>query len=113
VPDEKRAEPRRKTYLGGRIVQDDGISFPCVIRNASVTGAMVEMPPMTAVPDEWTLIDMKHALAHRVVVSWRQDERLGMRFTESFDLTGDLPEGLRHLQRLWAAERRLQAGDPE
>ncbi len=108
MPSEKRGEPRQRTYLGGRVVQNDGISFSCVIRNVSVTGAMIEVPPLMSPPDDWILIDMKNALAHRVSVSWRQDARLGLRFERSFDLTGSIPESLRHIQRLWAAERAIR-----
>jgi hypothetical protein len=108
VSDEKRAVPRQRTYLGGRVVQDDGISFACVIRNVSATGVMIEVPQMMVLPDTWTLIDMKNALAHRVAVSWRHDTRLGVRFEDSFDLSGEVAEPLRHIQRLWAAERALR-----
>jgi hypothetical protein len=108
VPGDKREKPRRRTYLGGRVVQDDGISIACVIRNVSASGAMIEVPPLTTVPDEWTLLDMKHALAHRVVVRWRKDTRLGVRFARSWDLQGDIPSNLYHLQRLWAAERQVR-----
>ena len=108
VSDEKREAPRQRTYLGGRVVQDDGISFACVIRNVSVTGAMIEVPQMMVLPDTWTLLDMKNAVAHRVCVSWRQETRLGVRIEDSFDLTGIVAEPLRHVQRLWAAERALR-----
>ncbi len=108
MPGENRSEPRRKTFLGGRVVQDDGISFPCVIRNVSVSGAMIEVPPLTTLPEDWILIDMKNALAHSVCVSWRQDERLGVRIEHSYDLNGTVPEPLRHVQRLWAAERAVR-----
>ncbi len=108
VSGEKREVPRQRTYLGGRVVQDDGISFACVIRNVSVTGAMIEVPQMMVLPDTWTLIDMKNAVAHRVCVSWRQETRLGVRIEDSFDLTGAVAEPLRHVQRLWAAERALR-----
>lgn len=108
MPGDKREKPRRRTYLGGRVVQDDGISFSCVIRNVSTSGAMVELPPLTTVPDEWVLLDMKHALAHRVAVVWRKDARLGVRFTQSWDLRGEVCQDLYHLQRLWAAERQVR-----
>lgn len=108
MPGDKREKPRQKTYLGGRIVQDDGISFPCVIRNVSTAGAMIEVPPLTVVPDEWILLDMKNALAHRVHVSWRQDTRLGVRITQSWDLRGEVTHDLYHVQRLWAAERQIR-----
>jgi len=108
VPGDKRGAPRQRTYLGGRVVQDDGISFACVIRNVSVSGAMVEVPPLTTLSDDWILIDMKNALAHRVRVSWRQDDRVGVQFERSYDLTNNIPEPLRHVQRLWAAERAVR-----
>lgn len=105
---DKRIEPRQRTYLGARVFQDDGISVSCVIRNLSATGALVEVPPLTTVPDSWVLIDMKNAMAHRVSVSWRQEARVGVRIEHSYDLTGTVPAHLRHAQRLWASERQLR-----
>ncbi len=105
---DKRTQPRQRTYLGARVFQDDGLSFACVIRNLSATGALVEVPPLTTVPDSWVLIDMKHALAYRVGVSWRQEARVGVRFERSYDLRDEVPAPLRHAQRLWASERALR-----
>jgi hypothetical protein len=108
VSDEKRRQPRQRTYLGARVFQDDGLSLACVIRNLSATGALVEVPPMTTVPDSWVLIDMKNATAYRVTVSWRQGARLGVQFERSYDLQDEVPAPLRHAQRLWASQRALR-----
>lgn len=112
MENDKRRDLRTKSFLGGRIVRDDGLCVSCVIRNVSRAGAMLELPSATALPEEWCLIDMKNAKAHRVSITWRKDQRLGVRFQRSVDLTRNVPEEMTHLQRIWAVERQVR-GDTD
>ena len=105
---EKREKPRQRTYLGGQVVLDDGVTVSCLIRNLSATGAMIELPTPATLPDSWILIDMQNARAYCVAVSWRRDMRMGLRLERAFDLTGDVPDYLRHIQRLWSSQRQIR-----
>ena len=80
----------------------------CVIKNISISGAMVQLPGHTYITDSFTLVDMQRAVAYRTTLSWRQETRAGMTFLEGHSLTGEVPANLRHVQRLWSSVRQVR-----
>lgn len=95
----RRAEPRRRVLLAGKIVLPDGVTFDCTIRNLTGGGAQVRVPPGQIVPNAFDLIDIRSGIAFRAAVVWRSPAGLGLKFSERFDLnqTAGAPLGLRVL----------------
>lgn len=77
-----RKETRKRTLKAGRIVYDRlSRVFDCTIRNASDSGALLLVPSTTGIPSEFLLyMDSDHQRRPAEVI-WRQDDRIGIRFT--------------------------------
>ncbi len=103
APDNRRQAPRRRSFLRGKIVYDDGgHSVDCTIRDVSATGARVSLPDGQGVPKQFFLLDMKNRVAHEVEVRWRAGAEIGVQSLRSFSLDTELPREFRFLQRLWS-----------
>ncbi|WP_346912560.1 PilZ domain-containing protein [uncultured Roseibium sp.] len=79
---DSRKDTRMRTLKAGRIVYDRlSRVFDCTIRNASETGALLLVPSTTGIPSEFLLyMDSDHKRRPAEVI-WRQDDRIGIRFT--------------------------------
>ena len=76
-----RRAPRVRTLKGGTIVLANKLStFQCTVRNLSETGACLEIPSTLGVPNSFVLKMDDGSPDRQVVVAWRTDRRLGVRF---------------------------------
>jgi len=99
---ERRRAPRQRTLLGGKLVHSNGLlSMNCVLRNLSETGARLSLPPDTATPDTFDLIDLKHGEAFACRVVWRQYPVIGVAFDARDKLDAAETPRLKALKRLW------------
>jgi len=79
---ESRTDTRKRTLKAGRIVYDRlSRVFDCTIRNASETGALLLVPSTTGIPSEFLLYVDSDRKRQPAEVIWRQDDRMGVRFT--------------------------------
>jgi len=88
--------------LGGKLVHTNGLlSMDCVLRNMSETGARISLPPNTAVPDHFDLIDLKHGEAFACRVVWHDYPLIGVTFESRESLEQPDTPRLKSLKRLW------------
>lgn len=79
---DNRADTRMRTLKAGRIVYDRlSRVFDCTIRNASEAGALLLVPSTTGIPSEFLLYMDSDQKRRPAEVVWRQDDRIGVRFT--------------------------------
>jgi len=80
IVDEKRKLPRHRTVKAGHITFHGDSSIDCRVRNASVSGACLEVASQIGIPDEFVLvIDVDHFTQPCHVV-WRTATRMGVAF---------------------------------
>ena len=71
-----------RTLKRGRIVFDNfSRSFDCQVKNTSETGALLQIPNTTLVPDEFILYEDTNRTRRPVKVAWRGETKLGVQFT--------------------------------
>ena len=99
---EQRADRRRRTLFTGRIVHSrDLLTVECSIQNISRSGARVKLAGAQAIGEPVYLVDMRHGLAFKTTVRWRRDDRLGLAFTDYYDLSKPNPGLPELVRRLW------------
>jgi len=81
---ERRKEPlRRRMLKGGKIVFNNRNStIGCVVRNMTESGARLEVPSTSGIPDAFTLESEDGTIRHNCVAKWRKDNVLGVEFTD-------------------------------
>jgi PilZ domain-containing protein len=100
-PDERRANVRRRVLLTGKIVYPgNSFSTDCTIRDLSSGGARIAVAP-GAISADPCLIVVKDAVIHHATTAWSRGALAGLRFHESFSLSGETPLHHRNAQRLW------------
>jgi PilZ domain len=77
---ERRKRSRAVTAQNAMIASRGAKRINCVVRNFSSTGARLELPSPTLVPETFDLVfdDSRAALACRV--KWRKDRAIGVQF---------------------------------
>ncbi len=79
--DSKRNSLRQRVLKSGKIVFAGGsFSVDCTIRNASETGARLQVPTTVAIPDRFTLVDAHGGTRREASVVWRKSNQMGVRF---------------------------------
>ncbi len=78
--EENRRSPRQRTYKGGSILLTHLAPLECIVRNLSDTGACLEVPSASAVPDSFTLLIKPELRKRSCQVMWRSGQRVGVRF---------------------------------
>ena len=78
--DDKRDNPRQRTFKGGAISWVGGASIDCIIRNLSDTGALLECSSAAKIPDSFILIIKPELLKRSCDVAWRLERRIGVQF---------------------------------
>ncbi len=97
---DRRPKARRKALLGGVLVWEGGSqTTPCVIRNISLTGALVSTPSRE-LPKELHLINVRGQCAHRAEVVWVMKAQAGLRFLDVIDLAQDVQGTHSYLRKL-------------
>jgi len=77
---EKRTSERRRTLKSGKIVWNNaGSVSDCTVRNISKAGALIGVPSVVKVPEEFELRWDNNA--QRCIVAWRKPGRVGVRFS--------------------------------
>ena len=77
--DDRRLEPRLRTYKAGTI-EFDGAGIDCTVRNMSATGAFLEVPSPVGIPHEITLNVPTRQLRRHGYIVWRKEKRIGVIF---------------------------------
>lgn len=104
---ERRPSPRRRTFLGGRIVYAEGrFSLPCTIRNISASGLRIAFPPGTTLPASFYLINAKERRIYRGQIVWANNAEAGAKIEEQFSVDA-VPTELAYLNR-FVAQARMQ-----
>lgn len=99
---ERRPSPRRRAFLGGRIVYAEGrFALPCTIRNISATGVRIAFTPGTTLPESFYLINAKERVIYRGQIVWANSAEAGVKIEEKFSVDA-IPAGLGYLNRFVA-----------
>ena len=92
----------RRTFLSGKIVHSGGAySIDCAIRNFSSGGAMITLRRHQTLPPDVYLIAISRGVAYRARVVWFDYPARGLRFSQSYALSADVPVDLKYLRHLW------------
>lgn len=75
-----------RTLLPGRIRAEGLPAWECTIRDLSLAGAMLELPPDLFLPDEFALEIPKWKQAHWVKLVWRRERWAGVQFLSLLEL---------------------------
>ena len=78
--EERRTMVRRRVYKAGKIALHNAASIAGVVKNISDTGAMIEIPSLVSIPNEFTLVIESEQLTRPCQVVWREPTRMGVRF---------------------------------
>ncbi len=80
---ERRAVVRNRTLKSGKIrVNAHTSMIDCTIRNLSSKGALLLVPSILTVPDEFVL-EMSDRTRRDCRVTWRGDNRVGVEFAQN------------------------------
>jgi hypothetical protein len=103
--DNKRRGDRRRVLLTGLVAYADlGVSFRCVIRDRSETGARIKIPVSILVPTQFWLIDVAEGLAYDATAVWRRYPEVGVALADPISLQHPGHDLLqRRLRALWIA----------
>jgi hypothetical protein len=97
--------------LAGKIVQANGITLDCTIRNLTECGAQIRAAAGPIVPNAFELIEIRSGIAYRAEVAWRSPAGMGLKFSGRFDLNSSgAPLSLRVLW-LGCASRGVSASE--
>jgi hypothetical protein len=101
-PAELRRELRQRVLLSGKIVHSPGeMSVDCAIQDISSAGARVRLSSSDGLGDPIYLINMSHGMAFKARVAWRRENRVGLAFTQYWDLAKTDPDRPPILRRLY------------
>ena len=77
VKEDRRQSPRKRMLKAGRIVFNGRHSaIDCVVRNMSARGALLQLPNVIGIPDDFELcIEGGYRSVH---VVWKSDRSLGV-----------------------------------
>lgn len=79
---ERRAGPRNRQLKSGTI-EFNGGAIDCVVRNASTSGAALEVASPLGIPDQFTLVIANDRTTRRCRLVWRSERRIGVMFAAS------------------------------
>lgn len=78
---ERRSEPRKKTFMRGRILFNGGASsMDCVIRDLSENGAKLDLTDTAILPEVFDLYILHKDMTFRAHVRWRDGGQFGVCF---------------------------------
>lgn len=80
-PSEARAEGRKRTLLGAKVVSRDGIySCDCLIREISASGARITISSSVIIASPFFLIDYQSQVMFEAKIVWRNAHQAGLKF---------------------------------
>jgi hypothetical protein len=98
---ERRASVRQRVLLGGKLAYlASNFTAACTVRNLSDGGALV-ITAAVPLPQDPFLIVTSRATAHKARTAWRDGERSGIAFEETWRFDVTPPPGLAGLRDLW------------
>lgn len=98
---ERRPAQRSRVLLAGILSYENGNrSFRCSIRDLSVTGARISLPPGFVVPRAVFLIEIRARIAHEAERIWSDNKSAGLKFLRAFPLDRLEDPSLAYLKRL-------------
>ena len=87
VIENRRAQERTKTYVGGIVTTRRGTPhWECIIRNLSEKGAAIRLGLDQMIPEECVLINLKTEDVRCARVRWVRYPMCGLEFEDSADL---------------------------
>ncbi len=98
---EQRASPRALSLKPGRIIMDGAPNgVDCTVRDLSLGGAGIHLAGRADLPAAMQLLIVSDGLLFDCALVWRQDDRVGLRFTSRRDLRSDA-DGFQVIRTLW------------
>ena len=77
---EKRVSPRRRVLKQGAITFRGGGGTDCMVRNISMSGALVDIANPLALPPLFTLVIVTDQIMRQCRAVWSHDRRVGVVF---------------------------------
>jgi hypothetical protein len=77
---DKRSASRWPSCLKGKVLADDGRVIDCLVRDFSESGAKIELPASTKLPNTIDLFFPLRQETFRAHVRWRGDKEIGLTF---------------------------------
>jgi hypothetical protein len=102
--DRRKVQPRGRVFLGGKVVYEKGdLSYDCVIRDLTETGARIKLESDAPLPKQIHLIDYKKGIVHTAEIAWSTPPEHGVKFTRSMDLRDETSNDpiVKFMRRLW------------
>lgn len=108
---DRRKNPRRKTYFGARVVYNHRqCTMDGILKNVGSQGAKLVFQRPALIPDEFDLQVARMEKSYRARVAWRGSQELGVSFLDEGTTTNVIPlDPAIRISRLEAAKARLQA----
>ncbi len=79
--DERRGNPRGRTYWNGRIAFNDRTTTAdCLVRNWSPTGAKIKLEDNWALPETFEVVFLSRGASRQARVVWRRGTEIGVAF---------------------------------
>ena len=104
----RRRAVRHATALKTRICYgpQDSITIPCIIRNISTGGALIEASEVSLLPLSFRIMDPVQGLAYDCNVVWRRGNQVGVSFAQTIDLKAKTGLGARALRTMKSLVKR-------
>lgn len=97
---EKRQEPRKRTFLKGRIHFNKGASsMDCLVRDFSEMGARLELSETNTLPETFDLYIPQKEITLRSNLRWRRGDAVGVAFAEVQKAAPSRPRHRRRTRR--------------
>ena len=112
ITPEKRRGQRHRTLRGATIVYGDCLlTLDCTVHDRSGGGMMIELPPLSVMPDRFFLVEHRNVLASDVRVRWRQENKAGLEILAQTDVDSTTSAPLRVMRGIWI-EKEPRSGLP-
>lgn len=104
--EERRNESRQRVILAGIVIfPGEETGRTVTILNRSTRGAKLRIGDVGLLPQTFTLIDQRAALAHVCQVRWRSMPFVGVSFAKSIDLSKEDEKLARQLRAVYESTR--------
>ena len=100
---DNRSAARWPSCLRGKVLADDGRIIDCLVRDFSATGAKIELPASTKLPNTVQLFFPLRQETFRAHIRWRGDKEIGLTFENPYAAPSD-PVQAKLLARLLELE---------
>ena len=99
---ERRRKSRRRVLFGGIVAYADGrVSFDCIIRSLSMSGARIAISETAQLPAKFYLICIRDRVAYEAQLAWRDGSEAGVEFAGVVGLPDISNPAIGFLKRVW------------